>query len=60
MQLSPPQIVNQAHVLSLLILWLHRYKLEGRLSGSHQNHLLTFDYGKLVMAAVEDLVASCV
>jgi hypothetical protein len=24
MQLGPPQIVNQAHVLSSLILWLHR------------------------------------
>ena len=27
MQLGPPQIVNQAHVLSSLILWLHRYKI---------------------------------
>jgi len=27
MQLGPPQIVNQAHVLSSLILWLHRYIL---------------------------------
>jgi hypothetical protein len=34
--------------------------LVGRLSGSHQNKVLTFDYTKLVTAAVEDLMASCV
>jgi hypothetical protein len=28
MQLGPPQIVNQAHVLSSLILWLYRYNHE--------------------------------
>ena len=28
MQLGPPQIVNQAHVLPSLILWLYRYSYE--------------------------------